>query len=176
MPKKIEIEFSKIDYSLRHNDAVHTTYAYAETRNMSFGSLCREVQQTLGLANKQVVSMIVRATLQEAAHHAANGYRVDLADVMTLYPVTHMSMKDEYDEKTGKYTPVAEDKFRTDKHGVELHAEVRKHVNKTFREEVRFNRVEHRESQRTEKNRRKAAAVNVENSGITTDGNTGSHK
>ena len=150
----MNLDFSYINYSVQRNDAVNTTYAYAETTWMPYRTFCERVSKKICVVGPDVISMILDMAMQEAVYYAANGYRVDIGEALSMYPIVHCTAKDKVDPNTGETVKATKADIKPKKKDVEIHCEVMKNVNKLFRREVKFKRIEPQARVKRRKNKK----------------------
>ena len=135
----MDLKYSKIPYSVRRNEAVHTTYAQAECGPVTFKTVCDSAAMRLGM-DPHMVDAVVTVVLERAIDYLRIGQRVNIANMLSLYPQVHTSVKDKQDEN-GEWIPASADDIKPKKEDAEIYCEVHKRVNKDYRDHVHFERV-----------------------------------
>ena len=130
---------AKIYYSVRRNEAVRTTYAQAECKALDFKMVCDAAAGNLGM-HPDMVATVVKVVLEKAIEYVDWGQRINLANILSLYPKIHASAKDKLNEK-GEWIVATGDDIKPQKEDAEIYCEVHKGVNKSYRRRVHFERV-----------------------------------
>ena len=133
---------STVKYYITRNEGVKTTYARVHhNAYLSFKDICDETAKQLGIPN-ELIEAVGKSIMRNAYDKACDGYRVELGDLLSLYPQVHKSAVDKIDKQTGNViTPSDEEMVPTGKDG-ELRCEVHKKANRTFRENVNWEKID----------------------------------